>query len=637
MRSSHAVFLILTVLVFGALPGFQGAGASYTPSFSAARPGPEPAVVVSELRDSQEYTADPDGEYTPIDPIDRSDLHLLTNPETTSPRATLRLLLDSVQEAYKDLAEAYVEHRSTPGFGVSRSVAEKVAHARLLLHRGMEALDLSQVPAVNREKTGIETALLLKEVFDRLPELQMDTVPGHADVNRKQNPITDWTVPYSDIHITKMTDGPDAGEFLISAESVAQARSFYDIVRQYAERPDAQKDFFAFYTLTPGDLLPPKWYLWIERLPAWTRTSILDQAIWQWAGMVIVLGFLLAVFWAVKRIIGRRITKATSLIRRSGLRMTNALVLAALAFFAQWLIADNLNITGWPHSVVNTILFGTAYFALAWAAYLLCVGIAEFVISSPKIDPSGIDASMLRITARLGGIAAGVVIIFYGTTQIGISLYGVIAGLGVGGLALGLAARPTLENLIGGLILYTDRPVRVGDFCQFGDKMGTVEAIGLRSTRIRALDRTLITISNAEFSNMQLINFSQRDQILMKTDIRLRYETTEAQMRDVLERIRTLLLEHPEIDSESVRVRFRDLGVYALGIEAYAYVDTTLFPHFLEVQEEIYLKIMQIVEACGTALAFPSTTTYHVVKENGSGHSAAPIVPLPGGPSPTSA
>ena len=157
-------------------------------------------------------------------------------------------------------------------------------------------------------------------------------------------------------------------------------------------------------------------------------------------------------------------------------------------------------------------------------------GIGERIAASSRLERASIDASLIRVAARVAGIAAAIAIIFIGATEIGLPIYGVIAGLGVGGLALGLAARPTLENLIGGFILYADRPVRVGDFCKFGDEFGTVEEIGLRSTRIRAIDRTLITIPNAEFSNMELINFTRRDQTLLDTTIGLRYETTAAQM-----------------------------------------------------------------------------------------------------------
>ena len=534
---------------------------------------------------------------------------LLAAPDLSSPRATLLTFRTSVERAYDVLAAAYEQHRSEPGFGTSAAVAEKVSTAELLLRRAMATLDLSQVPAVSRQQIGVETVLLIKEVLDRLPPVE--DVPDAAAVQAASPPITEWLVPYSDLHIVRLDEGARAGQFVFSARTVAGAQEFYDAVKAFAERPDARKDSFVFFTLTPGNLLPPKWYLWIEELPDWTRQPLLGQAVWQWVGLVLALTVLFGGYWIVTRRRFRRASKDAPPLRRFARRMLTPLMLI-LVVAAAIAVIDELNITGWLLVALDVVLYSVAYLAAAWIAYLLSVGSAEWVISSPRIDPAGIDASLLRIAARVVGLAAGIATIFYGATEIGLSIYGVIAGLGVGGLALGLAARPTLENLIGGLTLYADRTVKVGDFCQFGDKMGVVEEIGLRSTRIRAPDRTVITVSNADLSNMQIINYTRRDRSLLRAMIGLRYETTREQMQDVLERIRTLLLDHPAVVRNTVRVRFRELGSYALGVEVYAQVDRAAMNEFLEIQEGILLDIMRIIEECGTAIAFPSQTTYHV-------------------------
>ena len=117
-------------------------------------------------------------------------------------------------------------------------------------------------------------------------------------------------------------------------------------------------------------------------------------------------------------------------------------------------------------------------------------------------------------------------------------VYGIAAGLGVGGLAVALAAQPTIENLLGGMSLFADKPVRVGDVCKYGDAVGTIEAIGIRSARIRGEDRTLTTIPNAALAKMPIVNLSQRDRMLIQTVIGLRYETTPEQLRYVLVKLR---------------------------------------------------------------------------------------------------
>lgn len=192
----------------------------------------------------------------------------------------------------------------------------------------------------------------------------------------------------------------------------------------------------------------------------------------------------------------------------------------------------------------------------------------------------------------------------------GVDLTAGLAALGVGGLAIALGAQKLFENLIGSLTLIADRPVRIGDFCRFGSTLGTVEEIGIRSTRIRTLDRTLLTVPNGEFSALHIENYSQRDRFWFHPTLNLRYETTPEQMRNVLERLRALLEGHPKVERASARVRFVNLGAYSLGVEIFSYVYALDFNDFLRIQEELLLRCMEIVLDCGTGFAFPSQTLY---------------------------
>jgi MscS family membrane protein len=205
---------------------------------------------------------------------------------------------------------------------------------------------------------------------------------------------------------------------------------------------------------------------------------------------------------------------------------------------------------------------------------------------------------------------ASVVIIGNAAQNLGLPLYSVVAGLGIGGLAVALAIRPTLENLIGGIMLYLDQPVRIGDFCSFGDKTGTVEAIGVRTTKIRALDRTLISIPNAALADMQLINWAKCDRMLISATIGLRYETENDQLRHVLVKFREMLHAHPKIDSETVRVRFADFGQSSLDIDVRIYALTRDFNEYYAIREDVLLRMSEIVKNSGSGFAFPSQTLY---------------------------
>jgi MscS family membrane protein len=207
-----------------------------------------------------------------------------------------------------------------------------------------------------------------------------------------------------------------------------------------------------------------------------------------------------------------------------------------------------------------------------------------------------------------------VVIILIGVLGVlgtlGVNISAAVAGLGVGGIAVALAAQKSLENLFGGVTLFADRPVRVGDFFKYGDNVGTVEEIGLRSTRVRTLDRTVVSIPNGEFSNLALENFAVRDRMRLWTLIGVRYETTPDQLRYLLARLREILLAHPRITEDPARVRFVAFGAYSLDLEVFAYANTNDWNEFLQIREDIYLRFMDAVAEAGTGFAFPSSTTY---------------------------
>jgi MscS family membrane protein len=155
---------------------------------------------------------------------------------------------------------------------------------------------------------------------------------------------------------------------------------------------------------------------------------------------------------------------------------------------------------------------------------------------------------------------AATAIFVTGLRDLGVDAIPLLGGLGVGGLAVALAIRPTLENLISGIILFTDKPIRVGDYCSFGTMFGTVEKISVRSTQFRGDDDTLISIPNAKLANLELVNWKKCEQMLILEVIGLRYETENDQLCSILEKIREMLHDHPRVDRETSRVWFFRYG-----------------------------------------------------------------------------
>jgi len=215
-----------------------------------------------------------------------------------------------------------------------------------------------------------------------------------------------------------------------------------------------------------------------------------------------------------------------------------------------------------------------------------------------------LSATLLKVLA----IILGLMVTFHYFS--GINLTAVVAGLGIGGIAVAFAAQKTIENFLGGVFLVWDKPIRLGDFCKAGELQGTVEHIGLRSTQIRTLNRTVAFIPNGQLASISVENFALRDRFLFRHTLNLRYETTVDQLRYLLVQLRELLYRHPLVDSSTARVRFIGFGQSSLDVEIFAYVIETAPEPFLSVQEDLLLRIMGLVESAGSGFAFPSQTLY---------------------------
>jgi MscS family membrane protein len=213
---------------------------------------------------------------------------------------------------------------------------------------------------------------------------------------------------------------------------------------------------------------------------------------------------------------------------------------------------------------------------------------------------------MMRPVAHALKLLIVLIAVMLWLENLGFSATTLIAGLGIGGLAVALAAQKSIENLIGAITLFSSAPVHVGDFCRFGERVGTVEEIGLRATKIRTLARTAVYVPNAAFADMQLENFTERERIWYNPTIRLRYDTTPDQVRYVLVEIRKMLYSHPMVNPDPARVRFVGYGNSSLDLEVFAYVETTVWGDYLEVAEDLNLRILDIIVEAGTALAYPA-------------------------------
>jgi MscS family membrane protein len=233
----------------------------------------------------------------------------------------------------------------------------------------------------------------------------------------------------------------------------------------------------------------------------------------------------------------------------------------------------------------------------------------EYEVNRTRAQQRG-GESILVLTQRLTHIGLLIVTLLVAMAIFGFDVKTMLAGLGIGGLAIALAAQKTLENLIGGISLLMDKAVQIGDFCRIGDQLGTVEDIGLRSLKLRTLDQNLLVVPNGVLAQMQFANMQNRPKLLISQNFSLRIETQIEQLRYVLDRIQTMLNEHPGIESGTSRVRLVDFAGAAYDIELFAYGKTGNWLDFTAIRQDVMLKIAEIVQGAGARFAAPTRLTY---------------------------
>ena len=532
--------------------------------------------------------------------------HPLAPPDTSSPRATLRSFVENVNESYRILMTAYDQYLKEPGPFPSTSVKEQVKQAEIFFERAQRCLNLSEIPPRLKDDVALEGTLLLKGILGRVE------VPTYAELPDAEAVVADeelsrWNLPHTEIDIVKVESGPQAGEFLFSTETVARLKQFHRKVQQLPYKPDAQEGFYQYYISTPGRLFPLKG---LQVLPSWLKAIYWEQTLWQWIGLGISLLIAFGIPYRSFRWNWRRVLPTLDPPQRTWSMLLPPLITIASLVAVSYVLDEWINITGQLLLVGLIILEIILWMMAALTIFLLGNALAETIIASPRINSKGLDASMIRTVFSLLGLTISTFVLILGIERVGISLIPVLAGLGFGGLALALAARPTIENIIAGLILFADRPVKVGEYCCFGETAGTVLEIGLRSTRIRGLNGDIISLPNSRFSELELANYSRRDRILLRQTVGLRYETSSEQLRFVLAKLRSMILAHPKLLEKPAQVRFVKYGDYSKDVEIFVYVDTGDWFEFMGIQEEVLLRVQDIIEAAGTYLALPSQKTY---------------------------
>ena len=364
------------------------------------------------------------------------------------------------------------------------------------------------------------------------------------------------------------------------------------------------------------------------------NTRLAGVPLFEWlavfVGMPLLYLLTIPLDHALSRLVGhwrRRLFRRPSLSNPQVL--PNPIRILLLALIIRWLLTK-LSLPLLARQFWSSTASMIAIAGCVWLLILFNAGLERYISRRLQVRHLTGATSVLRLARRaIDGLIvfAGVLVTLY---HFGVNPTAALTGLGVGGIAVAFAAQKTLENTIAGVSLILDRAVRVGDTLKVGEIVGTVDDVGLRSTRIRTMDRTVVSVPNGQIANMSLEKLSARDKFWFHPILSLRSGTTSGQMDSVLTSIRSLLEEARLVEPDSVRVRFLSFGPSSLDVEVFAYLLAKDWNQFLELQEDLLLRIMGCVESAGVQIAIPSQMIFMVPGSASTETGAASLLKVSG-------
>jgi MscS family membrane protein len=456
------------------------------------------------------------------------------------------------------------------------------------------AADYLQMSAVRRQSQGPELAEKLKILMDRAfvgSLRRLSTYPGGSPENGSGDQQTIGAFASGDVDVpvvlVRVTD-PNAGKiWLFSSETLSKIPELHDNLKAHQVEKNLPRSLVG--------------------------NVFLGMPLWQWLALLIAVPIAVAIGWGIVAVLAIPRWLWLKYRHRPNLHSYSRVSAPLLVFFgaiAHRAMAAFLGLPLLPrlyyYRTIGVVMAIGFFWFLLRATGLTMQRLRTHAVSAGHTGTGTLAVLGERLMKALIVMVAVLAIL----SALGFNLTTVLAGLGIGGLAIAFAAQKTLENLFGGVSVLADEVIRVGDTCRFGDRVGTVEDISLRSTRIRTTERSELSIPNGALATMNVENLTRRDKILFNPTLGVRYEASADQMRYLLAEVRRMLYEHPKIEGESARIRFASFDNNALSLEIFSYVLTRDFAEFTAIREDLLLRIMEIVEKSGSGFAFPSQTVY---------------------------
>ncbi len=522
--------------------------------------------------------------------------------DTSSPRDTLKSFIDACNELNELIhREKFFNRADSEHGGVGLRI--------------IDCIDMSELPAFAREDRAGEVATCIKEILDRVELPAWDQIPDTEQIESAGGleKLSAWRVPGTRITIARVEQGPQKHEYLFSPGTVDRAVEYFQSIESKpyrTEGPATSEGLFRWYMSAPGH---PALAAIVQRLPErMQRSRTLGLATWKWPGLLIALTIaitVMAVAYRVQRALTNRVRGKSAFKYCLTIVLPIVAMLAPLGF--KYVIQHYLTVRGNPLYLLGFAANLTALLAAVIVIFAASRRIAESIIASPRINPQGLNAQLIRITSQLMSVVVTVILFLVGGQYLGINIGTLLASAGIGGIALALGAQDTLKTLFGTLALMADKPFRVGDRIQFKTYDGVIEDIGLRSTRIRLLTGHLVTIPNDQLAGSDIENIGRRKYIRRKAEIHFPLDTASEKVEKALAIIREKLVDHEGMDPAfPPRVFFDEFNANAFSIRFFYWYTPPDYWDFKAFGERLNFEIFRAFEEQGIQFSLPFRHSY---------------------------
>ena len=500
-----------------------------------------------------------------------------------SPRETVSIFMNAMNE-YKRAAQKNDEDKM------------------LIIENAIRCLDLREVNPLVREEKGKEAAIFLKEAIDRVYVVDLSKIPSQSVKVEENSPLLKWNIPDTEISIIRIPTGAREGEYVFAADTVNNASEYY---RRTKHLP--------FLPKTGGGAAYSR--PWMETIfPAWANEKFWVFHIWQWLGLLVSLLISLIlryisklVFFLLIKITRKTKTDWDERIVTTLARPTGYFI--GILYWFVFLHASGME--GKPFTFFNYTLKILFSINFVYFVYKLTDLVVALFKDNSIREKNPIDSQLIPLltkSLRIFFVSLGVLIALQ---NLGLNVMGLIAGLGIGGLAIALAAKDTAANLFGSAMIFMDRPFKIGDHIIIDSKEGIVEDIGFRSTLIRTWEDSIVSIPNSVVANAHIENMGVRRWRRNVIILSVTYDTSPEKMEAFLEGIKNIVKKNPLVVPDTMHIAFRDFDASSLNVLMQFGLEVDSLAKNLDARQRMFFEVIRLAKELDISFAFP-TSTLHV-------------------------